>query len=177
MYLSLYNLLNIFRLILLLVLILSLIKMITKEDIINIQKDWSNALIDIGKLKNNWQECKSFAILKIEELYFLDKVLFKPTMAKEISFRHTKEGILSYFIGNNKNFKEDNGFALNVWQKIRFENSKIILEEETALAMGHYFFSSEEIRENKVEYSFVYRKTRDGKLKIQLHHSSLPFQK
>ena len=40
--------------------------------------------------------------------------------------------------------------------------------------MGNYFFTSLEGVEVKVEYTFGYKLV-DGSLKIDIHHSSLPF--
>ena len=57
---------------------------------------------------------------------------------------------------------------------MRFENSGFILEEERALSMGNYFFTDLNGDEAKVEYTFGY-KLIDGKLKIDLHHSSFPY--
>ncbi|MBW2183666.1 MAG: hypothetical protein JRF49_07355, partial [Deltaproteobacteria bacterium] len=44
-----------------------------------------------------------------------------------------------------------------------------------AVAMGNYFFTQVDGTEVKVEYTFGYIKGSDGKLKINLHHSSIPF--
>jgi hypothetical protein len=41
----------------------------------------------------------------------------------------------------------------------------------------NYFFTPKEGKEVKVEYTFGYIKGKDGKLKINLHHSSLPYTK
>jgi hypothetical protein len=79
-------------------------------------------------------------------------------------------------VGGSPEFPEDNGFALQPWGKVRFENAGIIVSEKTALAMGNYFFTDYNDVETKVEYTFGYRKAENGKLKINLHHSSLPFQ-
>ena len=48
-------------------------------------------------------------------------VLFKPTLASQQQFRLNKAA-LSYFIGGNKDFDEDTGFALKGWKSVRFEN-------------------------------------------------------
>jgi len=64
---------------------------------------------------------------------------------------------------------------LQPWTQVRFENTALILEENRALAMGNYFFTDTNGLETKVEYTFGYTKTSDGALKIDVHHSSLPF--
>ncbi len=153
-------------------------KMITEKDVLNIQKTWGDALIKIGSLKDNRAVCEAEAEKVIDSLYAfnLGPVLFKPTRAAEDQFRGTKEGALSYFIGGNSNFPEDEGFALQPWSNVRFENTGIILNENSALAMGNYFFTEKGTGAiKKVEYSFGYVKDNSGNLKINLHHSSVPF--
>ena len=107
--------------------------------------------------------------------YQTGQVLFKPTKASDIKFRTTKEGALSYFVGHNKKFPEDKGFALKPWTNVRFENAGIYINGNVALAMGKYFFTPLKGKAVKVEYTFGYVKKGDGSLKIILHHSSLPY--
>jgi Uncharacterized protein conserved in bacteria len=113
----------------------------------------------------------------IKRLYGYDNgiVLFKPTKAKESQFRLSFEGAKSYFIGGDENFSEDSGFALQPWINVRFENASVILNEKTAIAMGNYFFSELNGNVVKVEYTFGYFLDSKQCLKINLHHSSLPY--
>ena len=53
-------------------------------------------------------------------------------------------------------------------------NGPLIIEEESALAMGNYTFENDSSK-IKVEFSFGYKKI-NGLVKINLHHSSIPFQ-
>ena len=134
-------------------------------------------VVEIGKLNVDREKCESYAI-EFANLYYdfnNKKVLFKPTKAAIKQFRPTNEGALSYFIGGNDNFSEDKGFVLQPWTNVRFENETIILEENRALAMGNYFFTDLNGDESKVEYTFGYVKDGEGNLKIDVHHSSLPF--
>ncbi len=151
--------------------------MITKQEVENTQKIWGDGVVKIGSLQNNLLECQAFTEKFVEERYdFSNKeVLFKPTKTSEKQFRITKSGAVSYFIGGNDDFSEDNGFALQPWVKVRFENVSLILEEHRALAMGNYFFTETNGNETKVEYTFGYIKTETGDLKIDVHHSSLPY--
>ena len=57
-----------------------------------------------------------------------------------------------------------------------FENAGFILGESQALAMGNYFFADESGNEIKVEYTLGYFRVEGDGLKINLHHSSLPFE-
>jgi len=62
---------------------------------------------------------------------------------------------------------------------VRFENEEIITSGTTAMAMGNYFFTKPDDdgndEETKVEYSFGYFLDSEGALRINLHHSSLPY--
>ena len=151
--------------------------MITEEQIINIQNQWGAGVVKIGILRNNRTECKTFASEFLDKHYCFGKspVLFKPTKCAQQQFRPTKDEATSYFIaGDDRACNEDKGFAINPWTKVRFENTGFILEENRALAMGNYFFTDLEENEAKVEYTFGYQLI-EGVLKIDLHHSSFPY--
>ena len=77
--------------------------------------------------------------------------------------------------GDEIGIKEDKGFAINPWTAVRFENSKTILNADSATAMGEYYFTTLEGTVAKVEYTFQYKRGADGNLKIVVHHSSLPY--
>ena len=106
--------------------------------------------------------------------YGMSTVLFKPTLAAVEQFRPTFEQALSYFVASNNACPEDKGFAIKGWTKVRFENTDIILDGATALAMGNYFFTPPKGEEVKVEYTFGYVLDNAGALRINLHHSSMP---
>merc|ERR1712190_510796 len=74
---------------------------------------------------------------------------------------------------------EDAGFAINGgkgWSDVVFSNHQIELTGDVAIAMGNYYFTSAaDGSKTKVEYTFGYKKNNDGKLRIFLHHSSVPY--
>lgn len=151
--------------------------MITKEQVLKAQDNWGEGVVKIGSLKNDRTECENFANEFLDKLYAFEAGLisFKPTKCEIEQFRPTKPEALSYFIaGENRACKEDKGFAIQPWTKVRFENSNLILEENRAIAMGNYFFTDLDGNEAKVEYTFGY-KLIDGVLKIDVHHSSFPY--
>ncbi len=150
---------------------------ITKNEVGIAQKKWADGLVEIGKVFQQDADYQQTAKNLIKELYAYDEsdVLFKPTKAAVKPFRDTAEGALSYFIGNSKVFAEDAGFALDPWQKVRFENHGFYYSDDITIAMGEYFFTDQNNQETKVEYTFGYVKDGSGELKIVLHHSSLPF--
>ncbi|MDC3388651.1 hypothetical protein OAX11_03965 [Flavobacteriaceae bacterium] len=151
--------------------------MITEVQVLSAQNNWGAGVVKVGELKNNRVQCEEFTLDFLNNLYAFDEgqVVFKPTKCANEQFRPTKESALSYFIaGDNRACEEDKGFAIQPWTKVRFENAGFILEENRAIAMGNYFFTDLEGNEAKVEYTFGYKLIND-ELKIDLHHSSFPY--
>jgi hypothetical protein len=154
-------------------------EIINKQEIAQAQKTWGDGVVDIGKVYTNGGSYKKAVEDYVDSLYAYQfgPVLFCPTKAADKQFRLTREGAVSYFVGGDKNFPEDKGFALQPWTKVRFENAGTFIHGDYAVAMGNYFFTPKEGEEVKVEYTFGYIKGKDGNLKINLHHSSLPYSK
>ena len=152
--------------------------MIVLEEVEVIQNDWSDSLLELAALHQKNIDISNQTSDFIDRLYFYDfgDVLFKPTLASQTQFRKTKEGALSYFIGNNNKFPEDSGFALKSWTNIIWENSSIKIIGNIALAMGNYYFINNKGK-LKVEFSFVYQKDENNNLRIILHDSHLPYKK
>ncbi|MFP4314091.1 MAG: hypothetical protein ACLFR0_07170 [Alphaproteobacteria bacterium] len=144
---------------------------VTKEQVQAAQAEWGQAIVDIGAAENPKEKAKDV----IDTLYAYDEgdVLFKPTLASNEPFRGTEEEALSYFTGGK--FEEDKGFALAPYTNVRFDSEGIITYCDAAISMGEYYFTKTDGNEIKVEYSFGYMKDDNGDLKINLHHSSLPF--
>ena len=91
---------------------------------------------------------------------------------------------MSYFVGGkvvDGGYNEDDGFAINSgngWERVIFNNHAISLNGDTAIAMGFYDFTDAKSKQTvTVEYTFGYKRCADGKPRIFLHHSSVPFQK
>ena len=151
--------------------------MITKKQVLEAQKKWGDGIIKIGSLRDSRSKCEAYTSDFLNDRYAFETgpVLFKPTKCEIVQFRLTKPDALSYFIaGDERSCNEDKGFAIQPWTKIGFENTGFILEESRAIAMGNYFFTDLENDETKVEYTFGYKLV-DGVLKIDLHHSSFPY--
>ncbi len=149
---------------------------IIQEEVIGAQEDWGNAIVAIGEAYTNGRDYQGLAADSLDKLYGYDEgtVLFKPTKASQEQFRLTEEEAISYFVTGV--VPEDLGFALQPWSKVRFEDVGIILDCDSALAMGNYFFTDANTgEETKVEFTFGYRKDENGQLSIDLHHSSLPY--
>ena len=63
------------------------------------------------------------------------------------------------------------------WSDVVFSNHAIDLNGPVAIAMGTYRFTCATSGDKAaVEYTFGYKRTDDGKARIFLHHSSVPYQ-
>ena len=107
-------------------------------------------------------------------------MFFKPTLAYGANaFRSTKKGALSYFIGGDPDFPEDTGFALKRWVKVRYDNNAaqngIQVHGDIAITMGHFYLTSNDGTEITVEKTLVFRRCSDGKLRLCVHKSALPY--
>ena len=151
--------------------------MIQKEQVISAQNVWGSGVVAIGAVRDKRADCEAYASDFLDKMYAFEigTVLFKPTKCAIEQFRATKAEAQSYFIaGDGRACQEDGGFAINPWTKVRFENTGMILDNNRAIAMGNYFFTDLNGNEAKVEYTFGYKLV-DGALKIDLHHSSFPY--
>lgn len=153
------------------------LKEISQNEFLKFQEEWGAAVVNIGKLFIDKKEFKPAAIELVEHFYAYNEkaVLFKPTRAQHQQFRLSAKAAVSYFIGGDTEFDEDTGFALQPWVNVRFENGGFIFEGNSAVAMGNYFFTDIEGKEKQVEYTIGIFRTENGTLKINLHHSSLPY--
>ncbi len=150
---------------------------ITTDEIQLAQETWGAGIVAIGKVFTDGGDYREAAENHLDTLYAFEygPVLFKPTKAAVQQFRMTKEGALSYFVNSNDKYDEDHGFAIHPWIKVRFENMGTYIHDDYAVAMGNYYFTETNGTEVKVEYTFGYFKDHNGNLKINLHHSSIPF--
>ena len=150
--------------------------MVSLAEVKDAQRAWGEGIVAIATAHTNGGDYVGLATDHVNTLYAYQTgpVLFKPTLAATDQFRPTFETALSYFVASNNACPEDQGFAIKGWNNVRFENSDVIIDGNTALAMGNYFFTSQEGSEVKVEYTFGYIEDDNGGLRIQLHHSSMP---
>ena len=150
--------------------------MIDVSDVESAQQAWGAGIVAIASAHSTGGDYVGIASNHVNRLYAyqIGPVLFKPTLAAIDQFRPTFDTALSYFVASNNACPEDIGFAIKGWKDVRFENTDVIGDGNTALAMGNYFFTCPEGDEVKVEYTFGYIQDDDGNLRIQLHHSSMP---
>ena len=161
-----------------------LINHVTEREVIEAQNFWAQSIVDISNSFLTGGDYVSLAGERAGELYGYDhsNVLFKPTKATEQQFRPTANDAMSYFVGHDAvigGFKEDQGFAINAkkgFSRVIFNNHQIDCHGDVAHAMGTYEFTCATTGEiSEVEYTFGYKRNSDGKVRICLHHSSVPY--
>ena len=156
---------------------------ITYDEVNAAQQAWCDALVKIGQIKEEGGDYKSFAEQVLSNAYNYDqgKVFFKPTLAYgEQTFRNTKKGALAYFVGGDSEYPNDKGFALTPWVKARYDNAGkgnegIQIYGSVAITMGNVWVTDKNGKEVMVDKTWVFKKGDDGKLRIIVHKSSLPF--
>ena len=156
---------------------------ITYDEVNAAQQAWCDALVKIGKLKEDGGDYKAFAEQVLSDAYNYDsgKVFFKPTLAfGDQTFRNDKKGALAYFIGGDADYPNDKGFALTPWVKARYDNAGeknegIQIYGSVAITMGNVWVIGKDGKEVMVDKTWVFKKSKDGKLKIIVHKSALPF--
>ena len=156
---------------------------ITYDEVNAAQQAWCDALVKIGKLNEEGGDYKAYAEQVLSEAYNYDngKVFFKPTLAYgDRTFRNDKKGALAYFVGGDPAYPNDKGFALTPWVKARYDNAGeknegIQIYGSVAITMGNVWVTAKDGKEVMVDKTWVFKKGKDGKLKIIVHKSALPF--
>jgi len=157
---------------------------VTEDEVLEVQKNWAAAIANISKVHNEGGDYIAAAGDAAGKLYAYghQNVLFKPTKAAEYAFRPTGEEAMSYFVGGDVvegGYKEDGGFAINGgkgWESCVYKNHQVELKDGVAIAMGTYDFTCATTGDvSTVEYTFGYDRCDDGKVRIFLHHSSVPY--
>jgi hypothetical protein len=156
---------------------------ISEAEVNAAQQAWCDGLVKIGKVHKDGGDYQAVASQFIDDLYDYKegKVFFKPTMAfGKNTFRSTKDGALSYFVGGNKDFPEDTGFALKQWVKVRYDNNAaengIQIHGDIAITMGNVYLTNTKGEDAMVDKTFVFRRCKDGKLRLCAHKSALPYE-
>jgi hypothetical protein len=157
---------------------------ITYDEVNAAQQAWCDALVKIGQLKESGGDYKAYAEQVLSEAYNYDygKVFFKPTLAfGDQTFRNDKKGALAYFIGGDPDYPNDKGFALTPWVKARYDNAGndnqgIQIYGSVAITMGNVWVTGKDGKEVMVDKTWVFKKGKDGKLRIIVHKSALPYK-
>ncbi len=155
---------------------------ITEQQVNAAQQAWCDGLVNVAQTHARGGDAKAVAARMLDDLYdYADgKVFFKPTLAfGPRTFRPTREGALAYFVGGNPAFPEDTGFALKGWTKARYDNNAsengIQIHGDIAITMGNVYITGPDGKEVMVDKTFVFRRCKDGNLRLCVHKSALPF--
>jgi hypothetical protein len=153
---------------------------ITPAEVEKAQKAWGKALVSISKAYESGgiEKATETARAVINKAYAYDvtPVLFKPTLTvNPQTFRTTKDGALAYFVGGNKDFPNDEGFALKGWRSCQVENAGMFISGELAITMGKVRLTDKNGKITEVDKTWAFKKDDSGNLRIVLHHSSLPY--
>lgn len=153
---------------------------ITLAEVEAAQQAWGAALVQIATdFKTGGRDkatATASAVLDAAYGYAHGAVLFKPTLTSgDQTFRTTREGALAYFVGGNPKFAKDSGFALNGWSAYEIKNAAIYINGDMAITTGNVILTNDKGQKTTVDKTWGFRKGDDGKLRIVLHHSSLPY--
>jgi hypothetical protein len=153
---------------------------ITEAEVLAAQRAWGDALVSIATTheKQGQAAAKALAEKVIDAAYGyqMGVVLFKPTLTTAPqTFRTTRAGALAYFVGGDAAFPQDKGFALNGWRKVEIQNAGIFIAGNSASTMGNVMITGKDGKVTTVDKTWKFVKDDAGKLRIVVHHSSLPF--
>jgi hypothetical protein len=166
-------------------------KIISAKEVRAAHKAWTDALVSISQTnkKKGFDAAKELAgdVIDGAYAYELGAVAFKPTWAfGDTTFRTTRDGAVSYFVGGDQNF-DDLGFGLgnkpdpvtgerSPWKKAWFDRSVIRLDGNTATVQGLLYTKDEAGNVSYVDKTWGYQKDDDGTVRVVLHHSSSPYE-
>jgi hypothetical protein len=153
---------------------------ITESEVLAAQKAWGEALVAISTTYDTKgiAEAKALAEKVIDSAYGYQfgTVLFKPTLTvAPQTFRTSRAGALAYFVGGDPAFPMDQGFALNGWRSVEIKNAGVFVAGDTATTMGNVMITNKDGKVTTVDKTWQFFKDDNGKLRIILHHSSLPY--
>ncbi|GAB6059415.1 hypothetical protein [Desulfonatronum parangueonense] len=153
---------------------------VNETEVLSAQQGWCDALVAISSTyaKSGHSEAKALAEQVIDQAYGyqMGVVLFKPTLTiNPQTFRPTRSGALSYFVGGDPAFPNDSGFALKGWTNCKPDNAAIFITGNSAITMGKVHLTDKNGMVTTVDKTWGYVKDDAGTLRIVLHHSSLEF--
>ena len=153
---------------------------ISEAEVLAAQKAWCTALVNIsdeGKKSQAAAKALAEKVIDAAYAYQLGPVLFNPTLTSgKDTFRLTRDGALSYFVGGDPRYPTDSGFALKNWKSCEIKNAGIVITGNAAMTLGNVMVTDSANKTTTVDKTWGYIKDEKGALRIVLHHSSLPYQ-
>lgn len=153
---------------------------ITEGEVLAAQRAWCDALVNISRTGETQGQAAAKAlaeqVIDAAYGYQMGVVLFKPTVTvAPQTFRTTRAGALAYFVGGDPAFPRDTGFALSGWTRCEISNRGIFISGNSASTMGNVSITGRDGRVTTVDKTWKFVKDDAGRLRIVVHHSSLPF--
>ena len=154
---------------------------ITVAEVEAAQRAWGDALVAISTTydREGFAAAKRLAETVLDSAYGykMGPVLFKPTLTvAPQTFRTQRDGALAYFVGGDKKYPNDSGFALKSWRGYKIDNAAIVITGNSATSMGNVSFTDAKGSVTTVDKTWGYVRDGEGKLRVILHHSSLPYK-
>ena len=152
---------------------------ITVAEVEAAQRAWGDALVAISTThdRDGKDASRKLAetVLDTAYGYNMGPVLFKPTLTVvPQTFRTTRDGALAYFVGGDAKYPNDKGFALNSWRGYQIKNAGIVITGNSAITMGNVMLTNAKGDVTTVDKTWGFARDGEGKLRVILHHSSLP---
>ena len=167
---------------------------ITNDEIIDQQEAWCNAgLLAISETyhEKGFDAAKKLASQVIDAWYGYNllsnkdvPVAFNPTWTfGETTFRTTRRGAISYFVGSDKKYPIDPGFALGApgkdrsqWVSCEVDNAVNFAAGNVGFTMGNVTFEAKNGYKGTVDKTWIFVKNpENGQIKCVLHESATPF--
>ena len=167
---------------------------ITNKEMIAQQEAWCSAgLLGISKTyhEKGFKDAKKLASQIIDAWYGYNllpnkkvPVAFNPTWTYDkTTFRTTKRGAVSYFVGSDKKFPIDPGFALGApgkersqWVSCEIKNAVNFAAGNVGFTMGNVMVEAENGYKSTVDKTWIFVKNPEtGEIKCVLHESATPF--
>lgn len=159
------------------------------SEVAQCQADWARAIVAISDAYRAGDAYVGVAEAAVDALYAYAyaPVLFKPTLGAPKGarppLRPTRTEALSYFVGHRAvggAHEDDAGFAHNGgrgWAHVALTNHRVEVHGSVAVAMGTYAFTCATTGDEvEAEYTFGYARGPDGRVRLFLHHSSMPWR-
>jgi hypothetical protein len=140
------------------------------------QQAWIQDLLKLPEVRDDPEKLYAQAQMFVRAYYAYQEVnktvLFKPTLAEAIPQRNSEQGAISYFIGGDKRYPEDIGFALMGWESATFDNLAWSFFDDVVYVAGQLALKHRDGSKITADYTMAYVCCSDGKWRLLIHHSS-----
>ena len=147
---------------------------ITTQQIEDAQAAWGEGIVRIAAAHSSGGDYVQVAHDHVTTLYAYDfsSVLFKPTLAAEQQFRSTFDDALSYFVASTMLAQKTKVLQSGLQFDLKMLISSLLEQSAWQWVITSFHPEGDDV---KVEYSFGYILDEDGAVRINLHHSSMPY--